>query len=75
MLDAIPIRQFTAILGTGLRSGFPRFKRFADNLCGPAEAALFIILAGLAPHHDLEFFHDRPPLKARFSDTSPPFFL
>ena len=27
--------------------------------------------SGLAPHHDLEFFHDRPPLKACFSDTSP----
>ena len=72
MLDAIPIRQFTAVFGTGPRSVFPGLKRFANNLCGPAEAALCIVLAGLAPNHDLEFFDDRPPLKACFRKNTRP---
>ena len=50
MLDAIPIRQLTAVFGTGFRSVFPRFKSFADYLCRPAEAALFIVATRVAPN-------------------------
>jgi hypothetical protein len=71
LLDAIPIRQFAAVFGTGFRSVFPRLKCCADDLCGTSKAALFIVAAGVAPDQYSEFFHHKPPLKACFEIAFP----
>jgi hypothetical protein len=71
LFNAIPKRLLIAVFGTGFGSVFPGLKRVADNLCGPAEAALFIVALGLAPDQHSEFSHHKPPLKACFRERLP----